>query len=440
MSEFTQGHALLVGVGADLPNTVTDAKGLGKILVDEERCAYRRQQVSVCTGEKATRENILTELEKLSKIDSDSNVIIYFSGHGYRVERAGEMNYYLMPFGYNVRSLKKTAISGEEFNEAIKNIRAKSILILLDCCHAGGIGITKSVDNETLMSPDDVEMTKAPLPPEATQLFAKGSGRFLIASSKAKELSYAGKPYSAFTAALIEALCGKDVQNQDGYVRVTDLMTYTIKNVPLKTSNKQNPIIGFQDATDFEMAYYAGGDTQPKALPFKAEELEIEAMPGESNPNPRITWNGNYIGGDNIGGDSMNAGGQIIKTESGNVTIVGRDAFTAEGDMTINRGSDKPEDKLSEIFKGLKAQAVVLLSDLQKLTVNPLLTELQTIAQRIQKGDESTKSFDDLKEALQVLVKIAPEFGKSVVNKLSAPAEAISSRIREAAEQVDGLK
>lgn len=433
MSElFTQGYALIVGVGADLPNTVDDAKGLGDILVDKERCAYPHSQVSVCTSNGATRESILPELEKLSTINSESNVIIYFSGHGYRVTKDDITDYYLMPYGYNVRNLEKTAISGKEFNQAIEKIKAKSVLVLLDCCHAGGIGVTKSSDGAVLKAPSDFEPIKAPLPPGATQLFAKGSGRFLIASSKETELSYAGRPYSAFTAALIEALCGKDVKKQDGYVRVTDLMLYTAKSVPLRTNNKQNPITDFKDATDFEVAYYAGGDSQPKAPPFKAEELEIEAVPGESNPNPRITWNGNYIGG-----DSMNAGGQIIKTESGNVTITGRDAFNAEGDININRGSDKPEDKLSEIFTGLQAQAV-LLSNLERLAINPVLEQLQNMAQKVQTGDESSKTLDELKETLQYLVKIAPEFGKSVIKKLSAPSEAISSRIREAALQVDG--
>ena len=45
MTQFTHGHALVIGIGADLPNTVDDAVGLADILKDPERCAYPPGQV-----------------------------------------------------------------------------------------------------------------------------------------------------------------------------------------------------------------------------------------------------------------------------------------------------------------------------------------------------------------------------------------------------------
>ncbi len=42
---FPSGRTLIVGVGADLPNTVDDAQGLAEILRDPERCAYPAEQV-----------------------------------------------------------------------------------------------------------------------------------------------------------------------------------------------------------------------------------------------------------------------------------------------------------------------------------------------------------------------------------------------------------
>ena len=41
MSIFDQGYALVVGVGADLPNTVDDAVGLVDILKDPARLSIR---------------------------------------------------------------------------------------------------------------------------------------------------------------------------------------------------------------------------------------------------------------------------------------------------------------------------------------------------------------------------------------------------------------
>ena len=37
---FSQDYALLVGAGADLPNTIDDARGIANILQDPARCAY----------------------------------------------------------------------------------------------------------------------------------------------------------------------------------------------------------------------------------------------------------------------------------------------------------------------------------------------------------------------------------------------------------------
>ncbi|WP_375510018.1 hypothetical protein [uncultured Nostoc sp.] len=38
---FTEGYALLIGVGADLPVTVKDATAIQDMLIDSDRAAYR---------------------------------------------------------------------------------------------------------------------------------------------------------------------------------------------------------------------------------------------------------------------------------------------------------------------------------------------------------------------------------------------------------------
>jgi hypothetical protein len=76
----------------------------------------------------------------------------------------------------------------------------------------------------------------------------QGQGRAVIASSRADELSYAGKPYSAFTLALMEALCGKGVAQQDGYARMADLALHARQMVPRRTGDRQHPILNFQES------------------------------------------------------------------------------------------------------------------------------------------------------------------------------------------------
>lgn len=274
---FSQGHACIVGVGGDLPNTVDDAVGLANILIDAERCAYPPEQVHLLTKEQANREGIFAALNQLAQSTTpDSTVIVYFSGHGYQVSSPIGEVYYLMPFGYDQFKLHKTAISGTEFITKLQAISAKKLLVLLDCCHAGGLGDTSKLGYEA---------EKAPLPPEAQALFNEGKGRVIIASSQADEKSFAGKPYSAFTLALIEALAGKGASQKDGYVRVADLAMYAREVVPRITRDRQHPILNFEQADNFILAYYAGGETEPKGLPFDSEP-EIEPEPGAFNqPN-----------------------------------------------------------------------------------------------------------------------------------------------------------
>lgn len=273
MSLFTSGHALIIGVGADLPTTVNDAQGLAAILTDAGRCAYPPAQVQLLTGSTATRDAILAGLDALARrATAESTVVIYFSGHGYTVSTSTDDLYFLMPHGYDLNHLKTTAIKGAEFAAKLRAIPAQKLLVLLDCCHAGGVGEAKAPGIESL--------SKSPLPPEALALLQEGRGRVLIASSQEDEKSFAGKPYSAFTLALIEALAGVGVAKKDGFVRVADLALHTRQVVPGRTKNRQHPILHFEHADNFVLAYYAGGGTQPKGLPFPAEEIEIEPEPG----------------------------------------------------------------------------------------------------------------------------------------------------------------
>jgi hypothetical protein len=263
---FEQGHACVIGVGGDLPSTVDDAKGFAKILKDPERCAYPVDQVKVLTGENATRANIINALETLaSTTDAESTVLVYFSGHGYQLSGAIK-SYFLMPYGYDSKDLLGTAISDSEFVRLLRAIPAQKLLVLLDCCHAGG-----------LIDLDGFQVAKAPLPPEATKKFTEGGGRMIIASSKPNERSFAAKPFSVFTYALIKGLSGEGAVEKDGYIRAADLAMYASRIVPSETDDKQHPVLDIQRADNFVLAYYAGGDKQPKSLPKELEQpLEVD--------------------------------------------------------------------------------------------------------------------------------------------------------------------
>ena len=173
-----------------------------------------------------------------------------------------------------------------------------------------------------------VEFTKSPLPDEARLLLAEGSGYALIASSEEDEASLPGKPYSVFTCALIEALCGhgKSLAFKDGYVRVGDLAMHTSQRVVQLTNDKQHPILHWNEGDNFRIAYYAAGDVQPKGLPFQVElepisELKTNVVFDQPEQQIESQTNvaevrGHFVKQDNwtVRGDVVQPDGDVIIT------------------------------------------------------------------------------------------------------------------------------
>ena len=435
MSTFTEGHALLVGVGGDLANTIDDAVEMNAILTDEERCAYPQGQVQLLTGEGAKRADVLAALDKLAQTAKpDSTVIVYFSGHGYQVKTITGRFHFLMPFGYSVDDLSETAISGQEFAQKLQAIPAQKLLLLLDCCHAGGLDPTQ-VPGATL--------AKSPLPPEATAVLSQGKGRVLIASSRADELSYAGKPCSAFTLALLESLCGDGASQQDGKVRVADLAIFAGGKVPLRTGDKQHPLLNYEQADNFVVAFHSGGEVQAKGLPSRLQNVEIEPEPGAfqaaiDQRGQTVTGNqqnitGNVTGpvvagnvgqiGNNTTTTNVNTGGGTYAARDINVSggdFVGRDKVNVSGGFyqpgwTVTGGVNQSLGDMTNYFAPLEA-AVRAAPPEKRQQAQAKVEELKTETAKGEKADDEKVA--DLVGELAGLVPDAVE----VLVGLFAPA------------------
>ena len=276
----------MIGVGADLPVTVKDAKAIEKQLVDPERCAYKKEHVKLLTEEKAHKQNVLEGLEWLSETTTENDTaIVYFSGHGIE-----SPNYHLMPHGYNLGDISNTAISGEDFTNCLKKISARKLLVLLDCCHAGGQAEAKN-------------FVKSPLPLNAINELSKSSGRVVLASSRKDELSWIekDKSYSFFTKALLEALAGYGASEQDSYARILDIAMWVSRKVPDRTEDKQHPIIKVSNLEDnFAVAFYSGGDKSPhKITAWESTEFSlqssIESQETQALRRMLINYRENYL-------------------------------------------------------------------------------------------------------------------------------------------------
>jgi hypothetical protein len=268
---FSKGHGLIIGVGADLPVTVQDATALYNVLVDQNRAAYPAEQVELLTESAADRTGIIEAFDQLisrANNNPESIVLVYFSGHGAKVEHpGGAAEYFLVPHGYKPGHLK-TLITGHDFTNKIEAIKSKKLVVVLDCCHAGGIPALKALGEN---------LVKSPLPPELLSVLESGTGRVVITSSREDEYSYTGKPYSIFTACLLEALAGKAAVKQDGFARILDILIYLFDQVPERAAGPQHPFVKkvLDLGDNFPLCYYAGGSKQMLGAPPEQVQPEI---------------------------------------------------------------------------------------------------------------------------------------------------------------------
>jgi uncharacterized caspase-like protein len=245
---FTRGHALLIGVGdyvnprfADLPVTMQDAQTLADVLTNPSRAGHQPDHVRTITGSDATAVHIRAALQTLAQsTNPQSTAFIYFSGHGGRVLENGQWHTYLCPREADPDDLPNTAISGDEFSAALSAIPARRVLVVLDACHAGGSAELKAA-NGTLK-------WKSGLPEDYYEALSQGSGRVVIASSKAAQYSRV-RPQgdlSLFTYHLREALNGKAAVRGDGLIHVLDVFHYVNEAVQADDP-EQTPILKVND-------------------------------------------------------------------------------------------------------------------------------------------------------------------------------------------------
>lgn len=281
-------HALVIGIAnyqhinALPPTVVKDASDIYGTLIEPQLCAYPPVNVRLVVDEQATREGLRTSLADLAnRADKDAMVMIYLSSHGGRIEGGANAGEYLLPVDTvydSDESLAATAISGREFTEALSKIPAAKVVVLFDCCHAGGIGQPKGASPLSL---------QAGLPESYYDALKTGRGRAILASSRSSELSWvlAGAENSLFTHHMLAGLRG-GIASEDGLIRIFDLFEYIQPRVTAD-QKYQHPLFKAEIEENFPVAM-AGG--QVRAVPKDAQGFRYDAYVSYVDQEPDATW------------------------------------------------------------------------------------------------------------------------------------------------------
>lgn len=336
--KLSHNYALLIGVGEctysnwSLPVTVKDIQAIKYLLVDPNLCGYidDDEHLRLLHDKNATGQAILDSLNWLkqqAENDSETTILIYYSGHGWLDESTGK--YYLIPHDIKPFNLPNSALPAEKFNDALRQIQAKRLLVIIDSCHAGGMATAKDEKTEIELPNNFVQKA---LPDNLIDELKKGEGRAVFTSSKGDQKSWIrsdGK-LSIYTYHLLEALQGAGNQPGDEVVKVSNLMNYVSETVPKSTKQEyqkeQTPFYKFA-AEDFPVALLRGGKGLPKE---GLEGVKSEAQEKIQNINIEVT-------------DSIIVNGDRNKVAQGNNNI----QFDEAGDVSITQNYSN-KDELTE--------------------------------------------------------------------------------------------
>lgn len=299
---FEHGYALLIGVnentvpGWGLPDVANDIRELEGVLTDPQRCAYLQDNVKTVMAKDATLDGIMAGLTWLQEcIDKDANgtAIIYYSGHGGRKKPPASSDFFFV--SCTGEFIPATAVA-----TAIDKLRPQRLLVVLDCCHAGGMGlkepppfdeyVNSAASPLLLMREEGVTFGPGE---KGLETLAQGRGRAVLSSSTGEQPSYIRRDrlMSIFTYHLIEALTGH-AQLQQGVaeVLVSDVMSHIYRQVPQSARRDWNAdqVPDYQVSGNFPIALLGG--TGPGKSQRAPDPLEvIQGMGPVTSSLPEIT-------------------------------------------------------------------------------------------------------------------------------------------------------
>jgi len=310
MTTFDAGYALLIGVDQNatapwaLPDVAKDIAALREVLADPERCAYPAANVRVLTGESATRQGILEGLRWLREClqaaatDAPATAVIYYSGHGWRDTAQTPPDFYLIPYDVSPAAVRSSALRAADFAAEIAAMQPRRLLVLLDCCHAGGMGVKDigagfPLGYHSAALPPALFMEGATAPAEGVkglEDLAQGRGRAVLNASTGDQTSYIrrDRSMSIFTFHLIEALTGyADPPEGAREVLVSDIMSHVTRRVPASAQRdwgaEQTP--DYQVSGNFPIALLRGGKGITAGAGNAAPPApEVTAAPAATTP------------------------------------------------------------------------------------------------------------------------------------------------------------
>jgi hypothetical protein len=199
----------------------------------------------------------------------DDQLLIYLSCHGVLDDRG---RLYYAASDTRRQRIAATAIAATWLNERLEDCRARSQIVILDCCHSGAFASGAKGDSGLALE---------------QRFEPHGRGRIVLTASRGTEYSFEGDQpsgtgmNSVFTKAIVDGLRTGDAdRNQDGSITVSEIYRYTFETVRA-VEPRQTPALWTYGAEgDVLLAHSVrGAIIQPISLPEDLRLLLESARP-----------------------------------------------------------------------------------------------------------------------------------------------------------------
>jgi len=201
---------------------VNDADIFREYLI--KRFGYKRKNIYLRMDEQATKGELDKVFSKTGWISrnasKNSDVIIYFSGHGAPDYESKET--FLVPYDGDPNYATSTGYAINEIYKNLQDLEAKSVTIILDVCFSGN-----SRDNQQLLTdsrPISIEIERGSIP-DNMLVFSASSGSEISSSSEQKK-------HGIFTYYLLKGLNGDADSNNNNQITAKEMNNYLNIHVP----------------------------------------------------------------------------------------------------------------------------------------------------------------------------------------------------------------
>lgn len=310
----SKGRRIFIGFGINdydrehfkpLNNAVRDVEAVAELLEKE----YGFEVFCYTSVEDTSRQGITTKLldlipddevqsqDKKDRITERDSLILYFSGHGL-IQGKLKRHYFVPSNGQNIKNDDSSLISGNHLiNVILPEIPCFHLLLIIDCCFAGGFAKEEKEDLDDPPDPTDDDISSK----SYLERFSRKS-RYILTSGWLEPVSDGHKgTHSPFAQALLDRLL-KNEHNVISYISL-------VEQIDAIVSGKGGTVISDRFNTKNhdrgQFVFYKINDGRPNRERLKQALLELNYKPQINEIRKPSLFNLYYLNGTELCGHHL---------------------------------------------------------------------------------------------------------------------------------------